>query len=157
MQKKISMIVCTFNEVNHIERTLKLIDDNLKDCETIIIDDNSQDGTLNKLEKLKSKYKFKLFVRTKERGLASAQVKGFKESTGKYVGTVDANSTDQILYFNKLASKLDDGFDIAVLSSTLKEVETKEYLLDHLQVNLLMLSAKYFLEFHIAILQAAYF
>jgi dolichol-phosphate mannosyltransferase len=120
MQKKISMIVCTFNEVNHIERTLKLIDDNLKDCETIIIDDNSQDGTLNKLEKLKSKYKFKLFVRTKERGLASAQVKGFKESTGKYLGTVDANSTDQILYFNKLASKLDDGFDIAVLSRYIK-------------------------------------
>lgn len=116
MQKKISIILCTYNEVNHIERTLELIEKNLTNCETIIVDDNSQDGTLDKLEKLKSLYKFRLFVRTTERGLASAQIKGFSESTGEYIGTVDANSENQILYFNKLISKLDEGFDIAVLS-----------------------------------------
>ena len=116
MSKKISIIICTYNEVNFIERSLKLIKNNLQDVETIIVDDNSNDGTLKKLDEIKSNYDFSLFVRKHERGLASAQIKGFREATGKYIGTVDANSLDQLLYFYKLADELDKGNDLAVLS-----------------------------------------
>ena len=116
MNNKISIILCTYNEVNHIEACINLISKTLKNVEIIIVDDNSNDGTLEKLDKLKSTFNFKLFVRKNERGLASAQKKAFSESTGDFVGTVDVNSYDQILHFKNLADKLNNGYDIAVLS-----------------------------------------
>ena len=116
MNKKISIILCTYNEVNYIEQAIKLISKTIENVEIIIVDDNSHDGTLEKLDKLKSIFNFKLIVRKDERGLASAHKRGFKESTGEYVGTIDVNSRDQILYFPNLISKLNEGYDIAVLS-----------------------------------------
>ena len=98
MNNKISIILCTYNEANHIEACISLISNTLKNVEIIIVDDNSNDGTLEKLDKLKSTFNFKLFVRKNERGLASAQQRGFQKSTGEYVGTIDVNSEDQILY-----------------------------------------------------------
>ena len=116
MNNKISIILCTYNEANHIEACINLISKTLKNVEIIIVDDNSNDGTLEKLDKLKSTFNFKLFVRKNERGLASAQKKAFSESTGDFVGTIDVNSYDQILHFENLADKLNNGYDIAVLS-----------------------------------------
>ena len=116
MNKKISIVLCTYNEVNYIEQTIRLISQTLENVEIIVVDDNSNDGTLEKLNKLKSIFNFKLIVRKNERGLASAHKRGFIESTGEYVGTIDVNSRDQILYFKDLAAKLDVGYDIAVLS-----------------------------------------
>ena len=116
MNKKISIILCTYNESNHIEECIGLVSKTLKDVEIIVVDDNSNDGTLEKLDKLKSTFSFKLFVRKNERCLASAQKKGFSESTGDFVGTIDVNSYDQILHFVNLADKLSSGYDIAVLS-----------------------------------------
>ena len=116
MRKKVSIILCTYNEVDYIEPTISLISKTLKDVEIIIVDDNSDDGTLEKFEKLKSTFNFKLIVRKNERGLASAHKRGFNESTGEYVGTIDVNSRDQNLYFKDLAAKLNVGYDIAVLS-----------------------------------------
>ena len=116
MEKKVSIILCTYNEVNYIEDTISLVSKTLKDVEIIIIDDNSNDGTLEKLEILKSIFKFKLIIRKDEKGLASAQKRGFVESTGEYIGTMDVNSKDQILYFKRLIEKLNEGYDMAVLS-----------------------------------------
>ena len=116
MNKKISIVLCTYNEVNYIEQTIRLISQTLENVEIIVVDDNSNDGTLEKLNTLKSIFNFKLIVRKNERGLASAHKKGFNESTGEYVGTIDVNSRDQILYFKDLTAKLNVGYDIAVLS-----------------------------------------
>ena len=116
MNKKISIVLCTYNEVNYIEQTIRLISQTLENVEIIVVDDNSNDGTLEKLNTLKSIFNFKLIVRKNERGLASAHKRGFNESTGEYVGTIDVNSRDQILYFTKLVAKLNAGYDIAVLS-----------------------------------------
>jgi len=116
MNKKISIVLCTYNEVNYIEQTIRLISQTLENVEIIVVDDNSNDGTLEKLNTLKSIFNFKLIVRKNERGLASAHKRGFNESTGEYVGTIDVNCRDQILYFKDLAAKLNVGYDIAVLS-----------------------------------------
>ena len=105
MNKKISIVLCTYNEVNYIEQTIRLISQTLEN-----------DGTLEKLNTLKSIFNFKLIIRKNERGLASAHKRGFNESTGEYVGTIDVNSRDQILYFKDLAAELNVGYDIAVLS-----------------------------------------
>lgn len=116
MNKLISIVLCTYNEVNNVEQTISMVSNFLQDVEIIIIDDNSKDGTIEKLNSLKSKYKFKLFVRKNERGLASAVKKGFEAASGSYVGFIDANSSDQILYFKDLILSLDNGNDISVLS-----------------------------------------
>ena len=116
MNKKISIVLCTYNEVNYIDQTIRLISQTLENVEIIVVDDNSNDGTLEKLNTLKSIFNFKLIVRKNERGLASAHKRGFSESTGEYVGTIDVNSRDQILYFKDLAAELNVGYDIAVLS-----------------------------------------
>ena len=60
MSKKISIILCTYNEANYIEETINLIFDTLNDIEIVVVDDNSSDGTLEKLEILKLKFDFKL-------------------------------------------------------------------------------------------------
>lgn len=116
MNKKVSIILCTYNEVDYVENTIKLIHETLQNVEIIIVDDNSNDGTIEKINSLKSKFKFNLIVRKNERGLASAQKKGFEVSTGDYVGTIDINSPDQILIFPKLIQKLNNGHDLACLS-----------------------------------------
>lgn len=116
MKKKISIILCTYNEVNYVEFQIKLINKTLKNVEIIVVDDNSRDGTLDVLNRIKDVYSFKLIVRKNQRGLASAQKVGFSISSGDFIGTVDVNSKDQILYFPKLISKLESGFDMAFLS-----------------------------------------
>ena len=116
MNNKISIVLCTYNEVNYIEQTIKLVSKTLEGVEIIIVDDNSVDGTIEKLNQLKKSLNFQLFVRKNEKGLASAIQKGFKECNGNFIGFIDVNSGDQILYFNELISKLNEGYDIAVLS-----------------------------------------
>ena len=100
MTKNISIILCTYNEVNYIENTIKLITETIENVEIIIVDDNSVDGTLDKLNGLKKSLNFQLFIRKNEKGLASAFKKGLEESNGNFVGFIDANSPDQILHFN---------------------------------------------------------
>ena len=102
--------------LNYIEQTIKLVSKTFEDVEIIIVDDNSVDGTIEKLNQLKKSLNFQLFVRKNEKGLASAIQRGFKESKGNFIGFIDVNSEDQILYFNELISKLNEGYDIAVLS-----------------------------------------
>ena len=77
MNKKISIVLCTYNEIDYIENTIKLIHETISNVEIIIVDDNSKDGTLEKLDQIKNKYNFNLIVRKNERGLASAQKKRF--------------------------------------------------------------------------------
>ena len=67
MNNSISIILCTYNEVNYIEKTLSLIRKLLRNAEIIIIDDNSKDGTIEKLKGLKSFFNFKLFIRKEEK------------------------------------------------------------------------------------------
>ena len=52
MQKLKSIILCTFNEVNFISETILEIKKNLSNCEIIIVDDNSTDGTIDKINNL---------------------------------------------------------------------------------------------------------
>ena len=52
MSKKISIILCTFNEANYIEKTIIELNKNIKNLELIIVDDNSTDGTIDILNEL---------------------------------------------------------------------------------------------------------
>ena len=60
--------------------------------EIVIVDDNSQDGTVDEVQKLnKEGYQVELLVRTNENGLSSAVLRGFEVARGHKLVVMDAD------------------------------------------------------------------
>lgn len=60
--------------------------------EVIIVDDNSRDGSVETVSALQSQgYNVRIIVRTTERGLSSAVVRGFREAQGQRMICMDAD------------------------------------------------------------------
>lgn len=60
--------------------------------ELIIVDDNSRDGSVETVDKLKKAgYNVRILVRTKERGLSSAVIHGFNNAEGNAILVMDAD------------------------------------------------------------------
>lgn len=60
--------------------------------EIIIVDDNSRDGSVETVNALRQEgYNVRIIVRTSERGLSSAVVRGFQEATGDNMLCMDAD------------------------------------------------------------------
>ena len=68
MNNKISIILSTYNEYQTVEKTISEIFIKLENVEIIVVDDNSNDGTLEKLNSIKDE-NLKVFSRN-TRGLA---------------------------------------------------------------------------------------
>ncbi|SCU80678.1 LAFA_0C00562g1_1 [Lachancea sp. 'fantastica'] len=63
-----------------------------KTTELIFVDDNSKDGSVEEVEALKKQgYNVRIIVRTDERGLSSAVLKGFRDAEGQYLVCMDAD------------------------------------------------------------------
>ena len=56
MEKKISIILCTYNEVDYIDHTITLISETLDDVEIIVVDDTSTDNSPQLVEDLVKEY-----------------------------------------------------------------------------------------------------
>tara|TARA_B100001564_G_C20113189_1_gene434550 strand:+ start:51 stop:209 length:159 start_codon:yes stop_codon:yes gene_type:complete len=52
MSGKISIILATYNEAKIIEKTVSEIFNNIQNVEIVLVDDNSTDGTVDKLKSL---------------------------------------------------------------------------------------------------------
>ena len=63
MALKTSIILCTYNEANYIEETVKAIKKNIQNLEIIIVDDNSTDGTKEIINKLNANNDLKVIFR----------------------------------------------------------------------------------------------
>jgi dolichol-phosphate mannosyltransferase len=61
------------------------------DAEMIIVDDNSNDGSVEIVKELSRKYPVSIHVRTKERGLSSAVLHGFSLAKGDILLCMDAD------------------------------------------------------------------
>ena len=113
MNKKISIILTTFNEATEIKETINKIDEFIPNAEIILVDDNSTDGTL---EEAKSMNNPNLICYSrKRRGLASAFLVGLINSSGDIVGWLDSNMSTIIKNYPNMIRKLDDA-DIVILS-----------------------------------------
>ena len=89
MNKKVSIILSTYNEALVIEDTINQIFSNLDDVEIILVDDNSTDGTFEIVKKIDNP-NLKKYSR-KTRGLASAFLVGLINSSSNIVGWIDSN------------------------------------------------------------------
>ena len=116
----VSIILSTYNEAPVIEDTLKKIFETIKGVEIILVDDNSTDGTLEKVQNFKE-FNIKIFSR-KERGLASAFLLGLINTSGNKIGWIDSNMGDLIKFFPSMINDLEDkDNDIILLSRYVKD------------------------------------
>ena len=105
MDKKVSIILSTFNEATVIEDTINKILKNLDSVEIILVDDNSNDGTFEIVKKMNNP-NVKAFSR-KTRGLASAFLLGLINSSSSTVGWLDSNMGSLANKFPEMMNKLD--------------------------------------------------
>ena len=57
MSLKNSIILCTYNEANHIEKTITELEKHVPNLELVIVDDFSTDGTIDIIKKLNQNIK----------------------------------------------------------------------------------------------------
>lgn len=113
MDKKISIILSTYNEAAIIEESINKIFTTIKNVEVVVVDDNSNDGTLEIINSIENK-NLKVYSR-KSRGLASAFLLGMINTNGDYVGWTDSNMPQLTHHFEDMIKKLDN-YDLVLLS-----------------------------------------
>tara|TARA_Y100000590_G_scaffold24496_1_gene27837 strand:+ start:5314 stop:6027 length:714 start_codon:yes stop_codon:yes gene_type:complete len=116
MPSKTSIILCTYNEAKYIENTISQLEKNISDLEIIIVDDNSNDGTVEIIQRLNQNNKYKVVLRKKSRSLASAFVRGLTEATGNNIGWIDTNMSELSPRFNEMISELKSDNDLILMS-----------------------------------------
>ena len=114
--KKISVVLCTYNEANYVKDSISKLQQNIQNLELIIVDDDSSDDTREIINNLNNKNDLKLIHRKKSRGLASAFLTGIVESSGDYIGWTDTNMSELTTRFKEMITVLDSNYDIVILS-----------------------------------------
>ena len=112
MSLKTSIILCTYNEANYIKQTIFELEKNIPNLELVIVDDNSADDTKKILNQLNHDKRLKIIYRKKSKGLASAFLRGFIETSGDHIGWLDTNMNELTTKFNEMSNLLDSDYDI---------------------------------------------
>ncbi|MEN8885416.1 MAG: polyprenol monophosphomannose synthase [Winogradskyella sp.] len=122
------VIIPTYNEIENIEAIIKAVFSQQKVFHILVVDDNSPDGTADKVTDLTQQYPGRLFLlnRNKKSGLGTAYIAGFNWSLEKnyaYVFEMDAdfshNPDDLIKLYEACAV---DGADVSVGSRYVKGI-----------------------------------
>lgn len=118
MADTISIIIPTYNEKDNIAPLLSRVAKALSgySYEILIVDDGSNDGTIEIASDLASRYPVRVIVRRNERGLATAVVHGLKSAAGEIIGVMDADLQHPPEVIPELIKALRDGADMVVAS-----------------------------------------
>lgn len=126
----ISIITPTYNESKNIERLVSEIHKSMKglNYELIVADDNSPDGTAEKVRSLSKKYPVKVIVRHANKGLAPAVVDGFKVARGNIIAVIDADLSHPPETLPKLIKAMEkSNADIVVASRLVSGGGTEDW------------------------------
>ena len=90
------VIIPTYNEIENIERIIHSVFSQDASLDILIVDDNSPDGTADKVLQLQNKYKNRLYLEKRQgkQGLGTAYIHGFKWSLSRnyqYIFEMDAD------------------------------------------------------------------
>lgn len=80
--------------------------------EIVVIDDGSDDGSGDFLEQEAANGNLRVIRFTRNRGKSAALARGFRESEGELIVTMDADLQDDPAEIPALLTKLDSGFDL---------------------------------------------
>jgi dolichol-phosphate mannosyltransferase len=121
------VIIPTYNEIENIERIVHAVFQLPSSFHVLIVDDNSPDGTFQKVAELQEQYMGKLFleVRKKKSGLGTAYVHGFKWALSHnydYIYEMDADFSHNPNDLEKLFLACKNGADVAIGSRYSKGV-----------------------------------
>jgi dolichol-phosphate mannosyltransferase len=109
---KISIILATYNEQEHIVETIASIYEQIPPpLEMIVVDDSSPDGTAALVKSLN--FSNLVVIERKKKGLASAFHRGILESTGDIVCWLDADMCMPATVLKEMIDHL-DVFDIVI-------------------------------------------
>ncbi len=94
--KEAVVIIPTYNEIENIEAIIKAVFSQSRDIHILIVDDNSPDGTADKVKELKKDFQGRLHIKEREEkaGLGTAYILGFKwclVRKYKYIFEMDAD------------------------------------------------------------------
>ena len=90
------VIIPTFNEIENIEDIIRAVFALDTNFDVLIVDDNSPDGTANKVGELQNEFRDRLFIeiRKEKAGLGTAYIHGFKWCLNRhydYIFEMDAD------------------------------------------------------------------
>ena len=89
---KVSVVIAAYNIEEYIERCLfSVINQTLKDIEIIVVNDGSKDGTLKKIEEIKSNDSRVKIIDQKNKGLVEARKSGLQLATSEYILFIDGD------------------------------------------------------------------
>ena len=117
-ENMISVVIPTYNERDNIGPLVERLSQTFgnRKFEILLVDDNSQDGTVDLAVELAAKYPVKVMVRKRERGLATAVLHGFKYAQGNIIGVMDADLQHPPEINAALLQAIENGADMAVAS-----------------------------------------
>ena len=113
------VIIPTYNEIENIEAIINAVFALPSVYHVLIVDDNSPDGTAQKVSTMQAQNADRLFleVRTKKAGLGTAYVHGFKWAFSKsydFIFEMDADFSHNPLDLEKLLAACENGADVAI-------------------------------------------
>ncbi|MGX7667561.1 polyprenol monophosphomannose synthase [Flavobacterium pedocola] len=113
------VIIPTYNEIENIESIVKAVFSLATPFHVLIVDDNSPDGTAEKVIELQNDYPAQLHLerRAKKAGLGTAYVHGFKwalERDFEYIFEMDADFSHNPNDLEKLLKACEEGADMAI-------------------------------------------
>jgi dolichol-phosphate mannosyltransferase len=113
------VIIPTYNEIENIEAIINAVFALPSVYHVLIVDDNSPDGTAQKVSAMQAQNADRLFleVRTKKAGLGTAYVHGFKWALAKgydFIFEMDADFSHNPLDLEKLLAACENGADVAI-------------------------------------------
>lgn len=113
------VIIPTYNEIENIEAIIHAVLALPTAFHVLIVDDNSPDGTAQKVSALQAHFADRLFleIRTKKAGLGTAYVHGFKWALAKgydFIFEMDADFSHNPADLEKLLAACEAGADVAI-------------------------------------------
>jgi len=121
------VIIPTYNEIENVALIIAAVQDLNKGYHVLIVDDNSPDGTADKVRELQNIYpdSLHLEVRTEKSGLGTAYIHGFKWALAKgysFIFEMDADFSHTPSDLIRLHAACEKGADVAIGSRYYKGV-----------------------------------
>lgn len=125
----ISIIIPIYNSESYLRRCLdSIICQDFQDCEIILIDDGSTDGSATMCQHYSSKYDNIIFIHKENGGVSSARNAGLDIAQGDYICFIDSDDWVESTYLQTLRSyvKNENSIDILFFSMFLCSSDKKE-------------------------------
>ena len=115
---ELTIVSPTFNEVDNVERLVVAVEKALPEVrwEIVFVDDNSPDGTSDKVRQIaQHDWRVRIVHRYGRRGLSSACVEGILASSAPYVAVMDSDlQHDESMLARMFARLRQDGVDMVI-------------------------------------------